>query len=59
MKYKQIIVDVDDTLLDTPDTVQQALNYLFKAHGWDLTDDFKKSSTPTTRACGGSWKRAN
>lgn len=42
MKYKQIIVDVDDTLLDTPDTVQQALNYLFKAHGWDLTDDFKK-----------------
>lgn len=42
MKYKQIIVDVDDTLIDTEDTVHESLVKLFQSRGWELTDDFEK-----------------
>ncbi len=33
MKYKTLLFDVDDTILDFQDTEDQALKALFEAHG--------------------------
>ncbi|MDO4912777.1 MAG: YjjG family noncanonical pyrimidine nucleotidase [Lactobacillus sp.] len=42
MRYKQIIFDVDDTLIDFPKTEDYSLNKLFNSHGLTLTKDLKK-----------------
>ena len=42
MRYQQIILDVDDTLLDTEATVHDSLVQLFKSHGWEISDEFEK-----------------
>lgn len=42
MKYKQIIFDVDDTLIDFAATEDYALHALFSAHRWKLTNDLQR-----------------
>ena len=42
LRYKQIIFDVDDTLIDFAATESFALQSLFKAHQWPLTDELQR-----------------
>ena len=42
MRYKQLILDVDDTLIDTFATEHDSLEMLFKSRGWRLTNDFER-----------------
>ena len=42
MHFKQIIFDVDDTLIDFADTENFALHSLFNAHHWELTDEIQR-----------------
>lgn len=42
MKYKQIIFDVDDTIIDFAATENFALHSLFNAHGWPLSADLQR-----------------
>lgn len=42
MKYKQIIFDVDDTIIDFAATEDFALNSLFDKNHWQLTADLQK-----------------
>lgn len=42
MRYKQIIFDVDDTLIDFAATENFALHSLFQAHHWQLTDNMQR-----------------
>lgn len=42
MRYKQLIFDVDDTLIDFKATEDYALKSLFKAHDWPLSLDLKR-----------------
>lgn len=42
MHYKQIIFDVDDTLIDFAVTEDFALHKLFNAHHWHLTTDLQR-----------------
>ncbi|BDR59805.1 YjjG family noncanonical pyrimidine nucleotidase [Lactobacillus xylocopicola] len=42
MRFKQIIFDVDDTLIDFAATEHFALHSLFNAHHWQLTDDLQR-----------------
>ena len=42
LRYKQIIFDVDDTLIDFAATESFALHSLFKAHHWQLTDEMQR-----------------
>ncbi|WP_270262575.1 YjjG family noncanonical pyrimidine nucleotidase [Lactobacillus panisapium] len=42
MYFKQIIFDVDDTLIDFADTENFALHSLFNAHQWELTDEIQR-----------------
>lgn len=42
MKYKQIIFDVDDTLIDFAATEDYALRTLFRLHNWKLTPEIQK-----------------
>lgn len=43
MRYKQIIFDVDDTLIDFAATEDFALHSLFDAHQWELSADLQKN----------------
>lgn len=43
MKYKTLLFDVDDTILDFQDTEDQALKALFEAHGLEMTPERKQS----------------
>lgn len=42
MQYKQIIFDVDDTLIDFAATENYALRSLFNRHHWELNADLQK-----------------
>ena len=42
MRYKQIIFDVDDTLIDFAATEDFALHSLFDANGWPLSSELQK-----------------
>lgn len=42
MRFKQIIFDVDDTLIDFADTENFALRSLFRSRQWPLTDDLQR-----------------
>ena len=42
MRYKQIIFDVDDTLIDFADTENFALHSLFNSHKWPLTSNLQR-----------------
>ena len=42
MRFRQIIFDVDDTLIDFADTENFALHRLFNAHHWPLTEDSQR-----------------
>lgn len=42
MRYKQIIFDVDDTLIDFADTEDFALRSLFNSHHWPLNADLQR-----------------
>lgn len=42
MKYKQIIFDVDDTLIDFAETENYALHSLFASHNWPLSKSLQK-----------------
>lgn len=42
MRFKQIIFDVDDTLIDFADTENFALRSLFKSRQWPLTDELQR-----------------
>ncbi|WEV43693.1 YjjG family noncanonical pyrimidine nucleotidase [Lactobacillus sp. ESL0684] len=42
MRFKQIIFDVDDTLIDFAATEDFALHALFKKHHWQLTREMQK-----------------
>ena len=42
MQYKQLIFDVDDTLIDFAATEDFALHSLFDAHKWNLSTDLQK-----------------
>ena len=54
MRYQQIILDVDDTLLDTEATVHDSLVQLFKSHGWEISDEFEKEFHAYNQ---GLWRR--
>jgi HAD hydrolase, TIGR02254 family len=41
--YKQIIFDIDDTIIDFDNTEYVALNSLFKFHGWNITPEIRKN----------------
>lgn len=42
MKYKQLIFDVDDTIIDFAATEDYALHSLFKIHNWNLTPEIQR-----------------
>lgn len=42
MKYKQLIFDVDDTLIDFAATEEYALKSLFAAHHWELSNEMQR-----------------
>lgn len=42
MRFKQIIFDIDDTLIDFAATENFALHSLFKAHHWQLTAEMQR-----------------
>ncbi|WP_297815139.1 YjjG family noncanonical pyrimidine nucleotidase [uncultured Lactobacillus sp.] len=42
MKYKQIIFDVDDTLIDFAATEDFALHSLFNSHNWPLSNELQR-----------------
>lgn len=42
MRYQQLILDVDDTLIDTNATEHDSLVQLFKSRGWKMTKDFER-----------------
>lgn len=42
MKYRQIILDVDDTLIDANKTEDYAVHRLFNRHHWRLTPELQK-----------------
>ena len=44
MRYKQIIFDVDDTIIDFAATEDFALHSLFNAHHWPLSQELQQQA---------------
>ena len=54
MKYKQLIFDVDDTLIDFAATEDSSLHALFKSHKLPLSSDLQKQYHTYNQ---GLWRR--
>ena len=54
MRYKQIIFDVDDTIIDFAATEDFALHSLFNAHHWPLSAELQRQYHSYNQ---GLWRR--